>query len=155
MYDSNAAAAAVMNVSPVSCLNTCSKHQHDGQTHLNVTATPAWSAGITVLIWHRGLTTTPGFNKSINVAYVAMIFIENSCQPFIENHLFGLSTFSTSPSKTTIQIATDGNLGHPHLLLAGSAKAWVSILQPKPLQRKPNSTGTDRKQRSREGTKEY
>jgi hypothetical protein len=28
-----------------------------------------------------------------------------------------LSTFPTSPSKTTIQIAIDGNRGHPHLLL--------------------------------------
>jgi hypothetical protein len=31
-------------------------------------------------------------------------------------------TFSTSPSKTTIQIAIHGELQHPHLLLAGSAK---------------------------------
>jgi hypothetical protein len=27
-----------------------------------------------------------------------------------------LLNFSTSPSKTTIQIAIDSNLGHPHLL---------------------------------------
>jgi hypothetical protein len=43
-------------------LITCSKHKHDGQTHLNVTgpvgATPAWPAGTTVLSWPRGLTTT-------------------------------------------------------------------------------------------------
>jgi hypothetical protein len=43
-------------------LTTCSKHQHDGQTHLNVTgpvgATPASSAGTTVLSWSRGLTIT-------------------------------------------------------------------------------------------------
>jgi hypothetical protein len=39
--------------------------------------------------------------------------------------VFGLLTFSTwctSLSKTTIQIAIDSNLGHSHLLLAGSAK---------------------------------
>jgi hypothetical protein len=31
-------------------------------------------------------------------------------------------TFSTSPSKTTIQIAINSKLGHPHVLSAGSAK---------------------------------
>jgi hypothetical protein len=29
-----------------------------------------------------------GINQSINVISVAMKFIENSCQPFTENHLF-------------------------------------------------------------------
>jgi hypothetical protein len=28
-------------------------------------------------------------NQSINVTSVAMKFMENSCQPFTENHLFG------------------------------------------------------------------
>jgi hypothetical protein len=31
----------------------------------------------------------PNFNQSINVTSVAMKFIENSCQPFTENNLFG------------------------------------------------------------------
>jgi hypothetical protein len=38
-----------------------------------------------------------------------------------------LLTLSTNnPSKTTIQIAIDGNVKHPHLRLAGPAKLWGS-----------------------------
>jgi hypothetical protein len=32
----------------------------------------------------------PYFNQLINVTSVAMKFIENSCQPFTEDHLFGV-----------------------------------------------------------------
>jgi hypothetical protein len=76
-------------------------------------------------------------NQSINVTSVAIKFIEISCQPFTDHRDFMpaihrkslvwlLSTYSTSPSKTTIQIAIDGNLGHPHLLFAGSSKLLAS-----------------------------
>jgi hypothetical protein len=67
---------------------------------------------------HRWCT----INQSM-LTSVAMKFIENSCQSFTKNHLFDdVLTVSTSPSMTTIQIAFDGELRHPHLLLAGSAK---------------------------------
>jgi hypothetical protein len=55
-----------------------------------------------------------GHNQSIDVTSVAMEFTENPCQPSPKSLVWLLSTFSTSPSKTTIQVAIDGNLGHPH-----------------------------------------
>jgi hypothetical protein len=60
------------------------------------------------------------FNQ--NVTFVAMKFIENSCQQFAENHLLVVVDLFHQPSKTTIQIANDSILGHPHLLLARSTK---------------------------------
>jgi hypothetical protein len=63
-------------------------------------------------------------NKSINVTSVAIKFVEDSMPAIHQKSLVWLllTFFTTSPSKTTIQIAADGNSGHPHLFLAGSAK---------------------------------
>jgi hypothetical protein len=63
------------------------------------------------------------YNQSINAYICSNEIHRESCQSFTKNHLFDdVLTVSTSPSMTTIQIAFDGELRHPHLLLAGSAK---------------------------------
>jgi hypothetical protein len=42
-------------------------------------------AGVSIV----SIMTDQSINQSINVTSVAMKFIENSCQPFTENHLLG------------------------------------------------------------------
>jgi hypothetical protein len=60
--------------------------------------------------------------KSINQSYICSNEIHGQTMPAIHQKalVWLLLTFSTSPSKTTIQIAIDSNPEHLHILLDGS-----------------------------------
>jgi hypothetical protein len=64
---SNTVAAAVTNVSPSRYLSTsmpaAGTNMMVNSNGTGPVGAPTWPAGITVLSWHRGLTTNPGFRS--------------------------------------------------------------------------------------------